>query len=179
MRPCQHFCLICSFGSCRIYLLGFFCGVFSLLLLGGGDFAIEDGASPEGVTESAGSCSSGIADGGIIGAIVKYWITYCHLTGLLEISQELAVKIASVQWWYIEVWCHAVSSEPFWAFRLGLVSSVALVVDNPVWIRWGILGLDISWFPLIGTVISKPDGSAAWGGRCCYPALISSNVLSA
>ena len=37
-QPCQHFCLICSFGSCRIYSLDFFCGVFSLLLLAGGDF---------------------------------------------------------------------------------------------------------------------------------------------
>ena len=67
-----------------------------------GDFAIEDGASPEGVTESAGSCSSLIADSGSIGAIFTYWITYCHLTGLLEISQGLAVKVTSVQWWYIE-----------------------------------------------------------------------------
>ena len=83
--------------------MDFFCGVFSLLLLVGGDFAIEDGASPEGVTESAGSCSSLIADGGSIGAIVTYWIVYCHLTGLLEISQGLKVKVASVQWWYIAV----------------------------------------------------------------------------
>ena len=83
--------------------MDFVCGVFSLLLLAGGDFAIEDGASPEGVTESAGSCISGVADGGIIGAIVTYWITYCHLTDLLDILQGPAVKVASVQWWYIEV----------------------------------------------------------------------------
>ena len=35
---------------------------FSLLLFAGGDFATENDASPEGVTESAGLCSSGIAD---------------------------------------------------------------------------------------------------------------------
>ena len=89
--------LICSFGSFHISSLDFFCGVFSLLLKAGGDFAIEGGASPEGVTESAGSCSSLIVDGGSIGAIVTYWITYCHMTGLLEISQGLPVKVASVQ----------------------------------------------------------------------------------
>ena len=49
--------------------LDFFYSVFSLLLLAGGEFAIVDGVSAEGLTESSGSCTSGIDDGGGIRAI--------------------------------------------------------------------------------------------------------------
>ena len=57
-----------------------------------------------------------------------------------------------MEWWYIEVWCYVclISSDP----------SVVLVVDDLLWIRWGIFGLDVSWCPLIRTVISEPDGLA-------------------
>ena len=58
-----------SAGSALVFSsLDFFFGVAFLLLLAGGDFATVCGVSAEGFTESAGSGTSGIADGGM-GAI--------------------------------------------------------------------------------------------------------------
>ena len=36
--------------------------------------------------------------------------------------------------------------------------SVVLVIGDPIRVWCDIFGLNVSWFPLIGTVISEPDG---------------------
>ena len=87
--------------------LDFFCGVFSLLLVADGEFAIVDGVSAEGRTESGGSCTSGIDNDGGIGVIAArdLWLESLLCNGGIA---RLDVML--------------VSSEP----------SLPLVVDDPV-----------------------------------------------
>ena len=72
-----------SAGSALVISSLDFFSVFSLLLLAGGDFAIVHGVSAEGFTESAGSGTSGIADGGkgVIGVGSSFDRFAGHLTG--------------------------------------------------------------------------------------------------
>ena len=158
-RLYQHFCLICSCSTCHISSLDFFCSVFFRTAICRWWFCHRGRC-----VAWRGHCSSGIADGGIIGAIVTYWITYCHLRGLLDILQGPAVKFASVQWWYIEVWCHAC-----------FVQSLLLLLTLTIEYEYGKAAWDSMYLDFHSTELPSVN-QMGWPG---CPALIASNVLSA
>ncbi|KAJ7386864.1 hypothetical protein OS493_006897 [Desmophyllum pertusum] len=86
-----------------------------LLLLAGGDFATVCGVSAKGFTESAGSGTSGIADGGI--GAVCVGSSFDKFAGYLGWGRCCAM-CGGIVWFDVML----VASEP----------SVALIVDDPV-----------------------------------------------
>ena len=98
------------------------------------DFAKVVGVSADGLT---GSCTSEIAE---TASSSDRWVA--HLTGILWLGSLLCDS--DVAWLNVMF----VTSEP----------SVVLVVGDPIRVWCDIFGLNVSWFPLIWTVISEPDG---------------------